>query len=777
MLFQNIKQAIRGMLKDKTFTLMNITGFAVGFAVCIIIMIFAYKEYTTDRCYPNSENIYRLVDKKTKSSGIDSEIAQKLKDFSDVQQAVSVFYADFNGEGSHEFLLDMETGNSIETKKPYIVTTSDFFPFFGIKTLVSKAEKPFANTKSIVLTRSVAMRLYGKIDVLDKIIKKEDAYFTISAVVEDMPKNSSFCGDFFVHIDHPDYEIAISYAKGVRFRPHDIYIQINKDADVTKFTTDLNANFPKNKSLTESVQLQPIRNIYLDTYVESNYNKTGSKLLIWVFITIAVLTLIMSIFNYANFMISRQMATLKNSGIRIANGALRSQIRAYYFTEVTLAVLVAFGLALIIAQLVMPYAEQLLDTPLGLHWLLEPKLSAIFMIILIGVIIVSAIAPLGFISRMKIQALFGKTNIKSHNHPIKKVMNIVQLTISIVLLVAVFVVNKQLNYVKTKDVGFKTSHLLRLNIPYGFKNYNMAKAEYSKLPFVEHLALTSHTPGSGWWRMDIQNKEGKDVKFQVMQVDEDFLKTFGMQLKKGRAFRKTEKNKNLYYISENGYKILGWNNLEDIKIRKKGKVTGVVNDLFYNSLHSKMMPAVFLYTDVFYSGLNLKLTAGNLSEQMKAIEKTWKEIFGCEPFSFNFYDQYFDSLYKKEERQAKALTLFVIIAFIITCMGLLSQVLQNTQNRIKEIGIRKINGASLKQIMFLLNREFMGSVVIAFLIATPIAYYTMNRWLENFAYKTELSWWIFILAGISALLIALLTVSWQSWRTATRNPVEALRYE
>ncbi len=162
---------------------------------------------------------------------------------------------------------------------------------------------------------------------------------------------------------------------------------------------------------------------------------------------------------------------------------------------------------------------------------------------------------------------------------------------------------------------------------------------------------------------------------------------------------------------------------------------------------------------------------------MKVIENLWKKIFGNEPFSFSFYDQYFDSLYKKEERQSKALTLFVIIAFIITCMGLLSQVLQNTQNRIKEIGIRKINGATIKEVMLLLNKEFVWTVVIAFIIATPIAYYVMTKWLESFAYKTVLSWWIFALAGVAALLIALLTVSWQSYRAASRNPVEALRYE
>ncbi len=778
MLLYNIKQSIRGMLKNKTFTLLNLTGFAVGFAVCIIIMIFAYKEYTTDTSFPNAENIYRLVDAKTKSSEIDSEIVPQLKKFSEIKQATSVFYANFADEGGREFLLDVEKGNYIENQKPLITTNNNFFSVFGIKTLVSKANQPFTNNKSIVLTRSVAMRLFGKIDVLDKVVKKEDAIFTVSAVVEDMPENSSIEAEVFIHYQNPDYVIAVSNTSAGRFYPHNIYVVLNENTNIVQFTKTLNANFPKNKSLTESVQLQPFLDIYLNNYAKENQNKAGSKSLIWIFLTIAVLTLVMSIFNYANFMISRQMATLKNSGIHITNGALRRQIRTYYFTEVSLAVFVAFVAALLIAELAMPYAERLLDTKLGLHWLLEPKLFTVFTILFVAVVFFSAIAPIGFISRMKLQTLFGKTNIKSRKHPIKRAMNITQLAISMVLLAAVFVVNKQLHFVKTKDIGFTTSHLLRLSIPWDYENYKVLKEEYSKLSFVENLSLSSHTPGAGSSRFGMLTKDGKEIMVNTITVDEDFMKTFGMKLKEGRPFRKDDVNKGYYYFTEYACKAMGWDNFQDIQLKNKNhKVIGVVNDVFYNSLHNKMSPTVFVYLNEYYNDLSLKLTAGNLSDQIAQIEKLWKKIFGNEPFSFSFYDQYFDSLYKKEERQSQALTLFVLIAFIITCMGLLSQVLQNTQNRIKEIGVRKINGASIKEVMLLLNKEFIWTVIIAFVIATPIAYYTMNRWLENFAYKTELNWWIFILAGISALLIALLTVSWQSWRAASRNPVEALRYE
>ncbi|PIF02542.1 MAG: hypothetical protein CR987_01160, partial [Draconibacterium sp.] len=328
MIRHNIKQSVRGMLKNKTFTFLNLAGFAVGFAVCIIIMIFAYREYTTDTSFPNAENIYRLVDAKTKSSEIDNEIVSELKKFPDIKQVTSVFYANFaDDEGQPEFLLDVEKGNYIEAKNPFITTNNDFFPIFGIKTLVSKTHQPFTNNKTIVLTRSVAMRLFGKIDVLDKVVKKDDALFTVSAVVEDMPENSSMNAGYFIHCKNPDYVVSVTNDDAGRFFPHNIYIVLNDNTNIAQFTKTLNANFPKNKSLTTSVQLQPFLDIYLNNYAKENQNKAANKSLIWIFLTIALLTLIMSIFNYANFMISRQMATLKNSGIRITNGALRRQIR------------------------------------------------------------------------------------------------------------------------------------------------------------------------------------------------------------------------------------------------------------------------------------------------------------------------------------------------------------------------------------------------------------------------------------------------------------------
>ena len=260
-----------------------------------------------------------------------------------------------------------------------------------------------------------------------------------------------------------------------------------------------------------------------------------------------------------------------------------------------------------------------------------------------------------------------------------------------------------------------------------------------------------------------------------MSVDADFVNFFLMQLFQGRIGEESDINKGIL-ITETTLKQLGWDDFQGRQLFNLN-VLGVVNELQYNSMHTVIGPVAFIYTDKYYSTLNVRLLPGNFSDQLVEMKKTWSQLNIEQPFQFQFYDEYYNLLYRKQDREAKALVVFSIIAFIITCLGLLAQIMQVTERRVKEIGIRKINGASIGEVMKMLNREFFITVLASFLIATPIAYYVMSRWLQGFAYKTELSWWIFAASGVIALLITLFTVSWQSWRAASRNPVEALRYE
>ncbi len=355
-----------------------------------------------------------------------------------------------------------------------------------------------------------------------------------------------------------------------------------------------------------------------------------------------------------------------------------------------------------------------------------------------------------------------------------------QLTASIALIAVVMIIFKQLSFVRHSDMGFNREMLVRIDIPMKFQKTEVLNQEIGKLPFVNATTLSSGCPGMINHRMGT-GSEGKNFDINVIPVGKNFIGTMGIELVNVRNFLDGDINK-ACLLNEEALKQYGWDSFDGKKY-ENGKdggynVVGIIKDFKFESFHSKVEPLALVFDGVPYGNvLSVKLSAGNTGQQIGQIAQVWKTISPYEPMNLVFYDYYFQVMYAKEEKLASSVTFFSLIAVVLTCMGILGQIFMICLNRVKEIGIRKINGAKVSEVLVFLNRDFLKWVAIAFVIATPIAYYVMNKWLENFAYKTELSWWIFALAGLMALGIALMTVSWQSWRAATRNPVEALRYE
>lgn len=745
----------------------------MALTVCIVTALFVYREYSVDNFYSDSGNIYRLVDLKNNSVEIDRTVATSLKEkFSEIENAAPLYYLK---DGDYRaFLIDPTTHNAIRLNST-ISTTNDFFGLANLKSIVSKVSKPFFDNRSIVLSRSTALKLFGKTDVLGQSVQIENIVFPVSAVVEDLPVNSSLDADVYVNTDHPDYGIGSTCSNGVCFLRRNILISVTHGTEISSLVKKLNLNFPENKSNTTTVNLQPLRSIYFSPVYEGSPNMSGNRKMILLLISIATLVLMMSVFNYLNFSISKQFSTLKDSGVKIANGAGVGHIRSYYITEISLTVLVALMLALLLAKITLPFSEVLLNEKLNFKWMFNGHLFAPFLFIIALVIISASLASFSYISKLAPQALFIKNHIMLGGTSVKRIFTVSQLTFSIILVTCLFFINKQLSYVKGADIGFNKELLLRIDIPWVYKNYEILKAEYAKLPFVQDLSLTSHSPGSGWSKNGLKSKSGKRIEVNTINIDKDFLKTFGINVVDGREIEDADLN-HCCLISKSAFSALEWDNFTDKKFNGL-KVIGVVNDININSLHTGVSPVAFQYTNDYYSSINLRLVAGNTGRQIEELQKVWGKLLPYEPMTFEFYDEYFNSLYKKEDRQAETLSVFSLIAFIITCLGLLGQIIQTTQRRIKEIGIRKINGATMAEIMTMLNWEYMIEVLIAMALATPIVFYSIRLWLNNFAYKTDLNWFVLVVSGLIALGVTLLTVSLQSWRAATRNPVEALRYE
>ena len=769
----HLKQAFRSLQKNKLFSAFNIIGFAIGFTVCIIIALYVYRESSVNSFFPSADRTFRLRDSTKNEVLFDHAILPALKDqFPEIEEIAPLVY--LSGETMD---INIKVGDRYTVAHEMISTNNDFFALAGIDILFSSTERPFAQKNSAILSKSAAEKVFGHYNIVGEPVSFFGIDFIVSAIAEDIPSTATFGADIYLNDAYTEIGFVQNCTNNDCYLIREIYLRVKEGTDIEAFTQKLNDHFPENRTKIKSVMLQPVKEIYFSEPSEMATHKAGNKKMVWIFITIALLTLFMSLFNYINYTISKQLQTLKQMGIRMATGAGKGQIFRYYLVEVGLSIFISLILAILFTTLALPLAEKLFQVELNIMWLLKPSMLTIAVVSLVLIILLAAWFPVSLIWKSNITSLLGKSQKRFKASSLSKIMTVAQLAISIVLLSSLLLISKQLDYVKTANYGFNTEQLLRITLPNDYSNINASviKEAFSKLPFITDLTLTSHSPGMGWSRSGTKGADDNEVLINTMRVDADFLGTFQIELLQGRNGTEGDIGSAML-ITETTLKELGWDNIEGRKLWDRD-VIGVVNEFQYNSMHSLIGPVAFLYSDSYYSALNVRLLPGKFGEQLAQMEKTWKEIGIEEPLDFQFYNEYYNQLYNKEELAAKALSLFSIVAFIITCLGMLAQIIQITERRVKEIGIRKIHGASILEVVNMLNKSFFIVVLISMVIATPVAYYAMLRWLQGFAYRTELSWWIFALAGLIALMATLLTVSWQSWRAASRNPVEALRYE
>lgn len=784
MIKNNIVYSLRGMGKNKVFTMLNLVGFTIGMATCTVLSLFLYKEYTVDTSFPGYKNIFRLVGEKSNGSQMDYNLADALKTtYPAFVRVVPV------GIETFDFSLKRVQGDGFVRIQQVISTSNEFFGLFSMKLILGDPAKPFADLNSVVLTCSTAEKLFGTIDVLGEEVNLSDFFtLTVSAVVEELPGNSSLRPDLFLNCENEKLRMSV-FCEGDQstcYNPFAIYVQLNSGTDRVQLADQVNAAFPANKSKTTGIRFQSISDIYLDSKVVDNANSAGSRGWLFIFSSITLLILSLSVINYVNFTLSKQLSTLKQLGIRMINGASRNQQRAYYITEVSLFVLLSFLLAVVTTVLVLPYAERLLNATLDIRWMLTPVFGVSIALFLLAIIGIASMAPLYIISRFDVQKLLGKKELGRGTQRGKTYLTIFQLMVTIVLLVVLLLVQKQLHYVKTTDLGLDQEHLIFLELPFAKDNKQALKQQVNQVSFVESASLSSGIPGSIRLKFGIsENRENgenhPDMLFHVIYADEDFLKTFHIELSEGRELLESDW-KQACYINEEAYRQYGWDHLENRTFyqgREEGfKIIGKVKNFTTTSLHAAIAPTCIVYSDdQNFNSLSIRLKPGEVQEQLDKLRAVWKEVMGSEPFLVTFYDAYFDAMYRKEQQQSKAIATFSFIAILITSLGLLGQIVQAGIARRKEIGIRKVNGASIPEIMRLLVNDFLKWLAVAFLIAVPIAWYSADQWLMNFSYKTKLSWWVFVLVGLATLCFVLLTVGYQTYKTAATNPLESLKDE
>ena len=772
-----IKLAVRNLLKNKLYSFLIIGGFAIGFTASILIGLFYSAEKNVDRHFADYKSIFRLYDAKNSKSGLDYKLNAVLaENYPDIKKTCPLGFSYYPIT-----LKDPETKNYIRVE--YVASTNNsFFDVFSVKVLSSLEKQPFSQLNSAVITQSVAKKLFGDKNPLGRTIRQEFFSATVTAVMDDLPENSSFKAEILLNSENKDFQMAQECNDGVCIYPVEQVLLLKKGVNPDELAKNLNASIHKFNTTTDSLALQRYSDIYLSTKNlgwSDNHFKGNSKMLL-IFLAIGVLIILLSSINYLNYTVSMQYAKMKEIGINKTNGAEKLHLLADSLIEVSLGIVIALAFSVFLVALLLPSTGVFFGREVHLSDVNFYQLMPVFAAVVAGIILLNSLAPIYILSKFNISDFLSGGRKRTGKQFGKQAMLTFQLTVSIALIAVVMLIFKQLQFVKYHDLGFNEAHLVRLELPYKFQNQKVLKNEVAKLPFVSGSALSNGYPG----RINMSMGSGvKDDEFMVncIYISDEFLETFGLQLTAGRNFLPGDKDQ-ACLMNEAAVKRFGWENLDGKKYnngREGGYlVVGEVNNFNVESLHAGLTPVALLYEpDREFNTLSIRLTPGNVGEQMKQLQKTWKDLLPEDPMEFAFYDSQFQAMYAKEDKLAMSITFFSMIAIALTCMGILGQIFLISLNRTKEIGIRKVNGARISEIMAMLNKNFVKWVSIAFVIATPIAYYAMNKWLENFAYKTTLSWWIFALAGVLALGIALLTVSWQSWKAATRNPVEALRYE
>ena len=783
MIWYYLKIALRNIRTNRKFSIINIAGFAFAISICIAISLFLLKEHSYDRYNEHADQIVRLTETKDNSSIIDYRVKDiLLKNYSEIANGCIVIRSDRQ--------LEIKSGDKGFYLNDIMSVDKNFFKIFSVTFVSGQSSAPFNNINSAVITETTSKILFGT----ESPIGKDLLIFgimpvKITGVIKDFPGNSSISAGLLVNAENEIFKfnqwIGDSRDLTTYKWPFQIYLQLNKDANPDQLEAKINGQIDLLKPYAEQIGFLKLNDIYLHDPATGSENKQGNPGLLKLLGEIALIILILAVINYINLTVAQQYKRNKDTGLKKAIGADRKTIVIQYLTESVIVIFLAFIAGILLVWFLMPFYQSIFNTTTDIKILFRFP----YFIILTGAItaigIISGSGPAFVLSGISpIKILSGYRILKSKRNYIRNALTIFQFTISIILIFSVIIVERQIRYVKHKNPGFNEELLLRLDLPNILDNdlpkTKVLIGEFSKSPFIRSLSETAGVPGEIRMNMspNLDNKQ-KNMNIPCLMADTAFIDVFGLKVTKGRNLQPGDYNK-VCMINEAAYKYFEFDNLENKRFNNNGgfDIIGVVNDFNFSSLHKTIGPICIMFTSKSPpTSLNIMFVSNGVGQGMRFINDEWQKILPGYPLKYQFYDEWFDSMYKSEEYFARTISLFAILAIIISCIGILGLAIFTSERRTKEIGIRKINGAKIAEIILMLNAEFIIIVAISYLIAIPIAWYSMHKWLENFAYKTELSWWIFGLAGIMALGIALLTVSWQSFRAATRNPVEALRYE
>ena len=790
MLKNHITTAVRDLLRNKGFSAINILGLSIGVGSFLLIALYVYHEWSFDRFHAKADRIYKMVENLrtenellflgTSSPPMGPAVA---KDFPEVEA-----YVRLQGRG---YLV--RQGDAIVFEERCTIADSTFFKVFDFNLLKGDPTKALAEPRSVVLTEEMARKYFNQNDPMGQSLEMNGEMFKVTGVAEEFPLNSHLRFDIIVSFStwstkNQSEETDCWFCNG-----YNTYLLLREGADIdvlrSKMAGFIERNIERRGMYYEDLPLQPLTSIYLDIPRSFENGPRGNKANLYILSVIGLFILVVASFNYVNLATARASRRLKEVGVRKVLGAQRRSLIGQFLGESLMVSILSTAIGAVVAYLSLPAFNELVGTDLQFGLLPMNLLCGALFCVAGGIGLLSGVYPAWIVSGFQPLQMFRPSlrGLFSHQY-FRKVLVAAQFVISISLVAGTLLVFDQLTLMKTRDLGFVREATLILKFGNDRdirRKLTEIKTEFLKVPGVESITASQQTPGMGSNTVfsEIEMEDGKmsPTNVNTYFIDYDFLDAYKIELLAGRNFdvNTGADDSAAFLINETAMKEFGWT--IDNTIGKKvhqfnpGKIIGVVKDFNYKSLYQRIEPLLLRPFSNGYNRLSIKIASSDLPAVVSAIGSKWKELAPALPYRYSFLEDDYNQLYEADMKLGKVAGVFSGLAIFVGCLGLLGLTSFAVERRVKEIGVRKVLGASSGSIVFMISREFMGLVLVAFVVAVPITYYMVNKWLENFSERITIDATGFIVAGVAVLLVAWATTSALSFRAAATNPSQALR--
>ncbi|WP_430817095.1 ABC transporter permease [Carboxylicivirga sp. RSCT41] len=786
--FTNFTLVIRSLLKNKVVSVLNIAGLTIGLSLSLFIFIFVINQKSIDQFFPQVEDIYCVT--INGSTYLSQSKINLVKDEIPDLEKLTYVSEDWSPQ---IFLKTNEQSWHIEKM---LTADSCFFRVFGFETLYGDPSKAFGGKNKLVITRSLSEKIFGDENPVGQSVTYNATYLQgelleIVGVIENLPNNSAWDFEAVLSFEtnyHIDWYVNNMKSWGTNNYKAFVRLEsINEQQALTQLSNISLDKVPEGYKEDFKLSLFKYEDVYFDLH-ELSFLKHGNRLTVTIIGVLGFLVLLLACINYINMVTAQREKRFRNMGIVKILGAGYQKIIQMVTIESLIQVAVAFILTLLIVIQLLPVFNQLTSLNYSIVDVFSFKHIALMLGVAIVMVMVTGILP-GVLFGLKVPlSLIKKTNKRNDKQYLRNGLLIFQFTVTIALIASIIMINKQTRYMQQQNLGFDKECVIYANTNAAiYDRIDAFKDALNQIPGVAEFTVAENVivdNGENWGRDILIKGKREDIHFSKLSVAPNFFDFFNINLLEGRTFNENSRKNQEFIFNKAATLEFGIDDIREAQMAcakpEQGQVVGVIENYNFESLHVPIRSAAYMCSDDCDEVIYMKLINSKdetVKQTMLAIDKAWNEVSPDFPFEYHFLDVRWEEYYHKDKQFQTIISFTTFISIFLSCLGLIGLTFFVIESRIKEIGVRKVNGANVSEILTLLNKDFVRLVIVAFIIACPIAWLTMHQWLNNFAYKADLSWWVFALAGISAMAIALITVSWQSWRAARRNPVEALRYE